>query len=101
MNTQEWQVLNPVAAANIENHGGARRFADYSGKRIGLWWNGKSNGDIFLDEIGVQLQSRFPGVSTIRIWERDASTTTAYGVTRAQLEEMAKSADLVIGGLSD
>lgn len=101
MKTQEWSVLNPVAAADIADLGGATRFEDFSGKRIGLWWNGKPNGDIFLDEMARQLGSRFRGMSTVRMWEVDPSTTSAYGITRAQLELVANSADLVIGGLAD
>ena len=55
MDRQEWSVLNPVADANIERRAGASRLDDFSGKRIGLWWNGKPNGDIFLNEMAKSL----------------------------------------------
>jgi hypothetical protein len=101
MDTQKWTVMNPVGDVEIENLGGASRLDDFSGKRIGLWWNGKPNGDIFLDELARQLESRFSGMAAVRMWEIDAATTTAYGVPRDKLERMARSADLVIGALAD
>lgn len=101
MDTQKWTVMNPVADVDIEKLGGATRLDDFSGKRIGLWWNGKPNGDIFLNELAHQLESRYPGMNTVRMWELDAATTTAYGVPRDKLERMAKSADMVIGALAD
>ncbi len=101
MDRQEWKVLNPVADVDIEKRAGATRLADFSGKRIGLWWNGKPNGDIFLDELARQLESRHRGMTAVRMWEIDPATTTFYGAPRASLEFMAKSADLVIGALAD
>ena len=101
MNTQEWKVLNPVGAVEIEDHGGAQRFDDFTGKRIGLWWNGKPNGDVFLNEVARQFESRYKGITTVRMWELDPTTTTAYGVTKEQLGLIARSADIVIGGLAD
>ena len=99
MNTKEWKVLNPVGAVDIEDHGGAERFDDFAGKRIGLWWNGKPNGDVFLNEVARQLESR--GITTVRIWELAPSTTRAYGLSKEQLGLIARSADMVIGGLAD
>ncbi|OGA02215.1 MAG: hypothetical protein A3H35_14595 [Betaproteobacteria bacterium RIFCSPLOWO2_02_FULL_62_17] len=101
MDRQEWSVVNPVADVDIEKHGGATRLDDFSGKRIGLWWNGKPNGDIFLDELAHQLASRHPEMIPVRMWEIDAATTTAYGVPSDKLERMAQSADLLIGALAD
>ena len=101
MEVREWAVLNPVAEVDIKKLRGATRLEDLSGKRIGLWWNGKPNGDIFLNEVAHQLESRYPGMTAVRMWEIDAATTTAYGVPGAKLERMAQSADLVIGALAD
>ena len=101
MDRQEWSVLNPVADVDIEKRGGAARFEDFSGKRIGLWWNGKPNGEIFLNELARQLESRHQGMTTVRMWEIDPATTSAYGVSSDKLELMANSADLVIGALAD
>ncbi len=101
MGTRTWTVMNPVGDVEIENLGGAARLDDFSGKRIGLWWNGKPNGDIFLNDLVHQLESRYPGMTAVRMWEIDPATPSAYGVPRDKLERMAQSADLVIGALAD
>ncbi|MSQ51258.1 MAG: hypothetical protein EXR28_05165 [Betaproteobacteria bacterium] len=101
MDTQKWTVMNPVANVDIEKLKGADRFDDFSGKRIGLWWNGKPNGDIFLNEVAHQLELRHPEMTTVRMWEIDPATTSAYGISKDQIETLSKRADLVIGGLAD
>jgi hypothetical protein len=98
---QEWTLLNPVARADIGRLGGAAVGDDFSGKRVGLWWNGKPNGDILLEEVAAQLASRYPGMSTVRLWERRPSSMTFYGVPRDDIAFMASSADVVIGALGD
>ncbi|MFM9969504.1 MAG: hypothetical protein ACKVQK_14040 [Burkholderiales bacterium] len=101
MPNEQWNVLNPIANIEISKSGGATRLDDFRGKRIGLWWNGKSNGDIFLDAFAGELTLRYPGMETVRLWEIDPATTTAYGVAKGSLAHMAQRADLVIGALSD
>ena len=93
--------MNPIATADIGNLGGAARIDDFSGKRVGLWWNGKPNGDIFLNEVAAQLESQYPSMTTVRIWEQRPSTMTFYGVPKEDIAFMARSADMVIGALGD
>lgn len=101
MDRQEWVVMNPVGDVDIVGRGGATRLDDFSGKRVGFWWNGKPNGDIFLNEIARQLESRCQGMTPVRMWEIDPATTTAYGVSADKLDFMVRSADVVIGALAD
>ena len=101
MNSQEWTVMNPAGDANVEHRSGAVRIDDFSGRRVGLWWNGKPNGDNFLNEVARQLESRNPGMTTVRMWELSPSTMTAYGVSGENLDKMVTSADVVIGALGD
>jgi len=101
MTAQEWTVLNPVADASISGHEAAVHSDDLRGRRVGLWWNGKPNGDIFLNELAAQLEIQHPGMQTVRMWELEPATTTFYGVPRDKLEFMARGADLVIGALGD
>lgn len=101
MDRQEWTVLNPVADVEIEKFGVADQLDDFSGECIGLWRNGKPNGDVFLNEVAEQLESRFHGMTTVRMWELNPATKTFYGVSRDKLEFMAHGADLVIGALGD
>ena len=101
MDRQEWKLMNPVGDVDIESRDVATRLDDFSGKRVGFWWNGKPNGDIFLNELARQLESSCPGMTPVRMWEIDPATMTAYGVGADNLELMAKSADVVIGALAD
>lgn len=93
--------MNPVGDVDIKHLGGAIRLDDFSGKRVGLWWNGKPNGDIFLHEVARLLESRYRGMTTVRMWEINPATMTAYGVSGDNLDFMVKSADVVIGALAD
>jgi hypothetical protein len=98
---EQWSVLNPVAQANVGKLGGVGRIDDFSGKRVGLWWNGKPNGDVFLNEVAAQLAARYPGVIPVRIWEERPSTMTFYGVPKEDIAFMASRADVVLGALGD
>ncbi|MCC6472929.1 MAG: hypothetical protein IT514_04210 [Burkholderiales bacterium] len=96
-----WNVLDPSARPEIERLAGAARLGDFAGRRVGLWWNGKPGGDVFLDELAGQVLSRVPGMSAVRMWELEPATTTFYGVSPPHLARMAREADLVIGALGD
>lgn len=98
---QQWTVVNPVSTPNVGRLGSAERVDDYSGKRVGLWWNGKPNGDVFLDEVGAQLAARFPGMTTVRIWEHRPTSMSFYGIPKDDIAFMAANADVVIGALGD
>lgn len=57
------EVLDPTAA----RHGGkpvktAPRLEKLEGKKIGLLWNGKANGDIALKRTAALIQERVPDV---------------------------------------
>lgn len=97
----QWTVLNPVAAAKVGAQGTAAKLEDFSGKRVGLWWNGKPGGDVFLNEVAAQLESRFPGMQTVRIWEHRPRSTSFYGIPKDDITFMAGAADVVIGALGD
>ena len=101
MDKQEYAVMNPVAEVTVQESGMADRFADLNGKRIGLFWNGKPNGDVFLDEVARELGSRFHGLETVKIWEIRPETRTVYGNSADNLEFIAQSADFIIGASGD
>jgi hypothetical protein len=96
-----WTVLNPVADANIGTVAGTAAVSEFAGKRVGLWWNGKPGGDVFLNEVAAQLAARFPGMQTVRIWEHRPKSTTFYGAPKDDIAFMAQNADVVIGALGD
>ncbi len=56
----ELEVLNPEGRILEKGTKLAPRLASLDGKRIGMVWNGKPNGDVLLKEVGKLLKERFP-----------------------------------------
>lgn len=44
------------------------------GKTVLLYWNGKPNGDHFLNRVGELLATQVQGIKIIKMWEADKST---------------------------
>ena len=78
---------------------------DLSGKTVILYWNGKPNGDLFLDRIGELLVERVRNVKVIKAWQvrpstRDTDPTReASRATAAEIAELKP--DLVVGAPGD
>ncbi len=80
----------------------APRINSFSGKRIGLLWNSKPNGDFFLNRVSELLVERYKDVKIIKFWEVDtARTMHADRKTDEALDFMAQSADMVIASTAD
>ena len=56
------RVLNPVAARKFRPVAPAKRHADLSGKKIGLYWNYKKHGDVALRRVKELLSGRYEGM---------------------------------------
>jgi hypothetical protein len=66
-NNETLMVLNPRGereAAPVR--GISPRLLAIEGKRIGLYWNGKPDGDYFWDTIEELLKKKFPTVTVLR-----------------------------------
>ena len=101
MDKQEWVLLNPTAEVESDNFKISARLPDLKGKTIGLYWNGKPNGDVFLNEVAHHLSARFDGLKIVRIWELKPETKTVYGNSTDNLEFMARNADFIMGASAD
>jgi hypothetical protein len=99
--TQNWTLLSPVGDPQVEQFRIAGRVPDLNGKVIGLFWNGKPNGDIFLKSIAEKLQKRWRTLKIVPMWEVKPDTRTALGNSMDNLRAMALTADLIIGGSGD
>lgn len=93
-------LLSPVADVQVEEFEIADRVPDLDGKTIGLFWNGKPNGDIFLDEVGNELKARFTVSRIVKLWEVKPDTRT-FGNSMDNLKSMAQNADVIIGASAD
>ena len=101
MATDTWELLSPVGEPERSEHRSAERTTEFSGKTVGLFWNGKPGSNVFLEEVGREIAARHPGVTLTRFWETRPSTMTSYGNSKEDLAYMAAHADLVIAASSD
>lgn len=101
MNKQEWVLMSPVADSWVEEFEAAARIPDLKGKTVGLFWNGKPNGDVFLNEVATHLRARFDGLKIVRMWEVKPETRTAYGNSLEDLTWMVQNTDLIIAASAD
>jgi hypothetical protein len=61
------KVLNPRGEREAAPARGiSPRFPKIEGKRIGLYWNGKPDGDYFWDTIEELLKKKFPTATVLR-----------------------------------
>ena len=88
-----WEVMDPVAPTGCFKFKPADRHKTLAGKRIGLFWNRKPNGDIFLSNIGKQLKNRFSGIT---IEFLTGKYDPAGGAPASAIREAADKCDAVI-----
>jgi hypothetical protein len=61
------RVLHPRGEREaVPARGISPRVSALEGKRIGLYWNGKPDGDYFWDTIEALLRKRFPTATVLR-----------------------------------
>ncbi len=102
---QEWEVINPAGVIQIKQEQLAPRLTTLEGKTIVLRWNGKHNGDNFLNRIAELLKERIPSAKVIKLYEVDKSTIRQSGSVdvAAQIAQVIKGlkADIVIAAQTD
>jgi len=104
-NQTKWKLVNPEALVQIEADQVNQHPKDLSGKTVVLYWNGKPNGDLFLNRIGELLIEKVNNVRVIKAWEARPSTKrtdpTAKASSAAAKELAGLNPDLVIGAPGD
>jgi hypothetical protein len=103
---QEWEVLNPEGVVKIEPMKVNPHPSTLEGKTVMLRWNGKHNGDKFLERVGELLKERVKDVKVIKSWEVAPETVDPITGNQERSQEFAKAIakfkpDLVIGAQSD
>lgn len=93
------EVLNPVADAKPEKVELAPRLTDLTGKTIGLYWNGKSGGDILLEQNAELLKQRYSGVK-FRNYMGAVGSIMRHA-TAEQADVIARECDVVFGSTAD
>ena len=103
---QRWEILNPEGAIKIEAMEINPHPSTLEGKTVLLRWNGKHNGDKFLDRVAELLAQKVKDIKIIKSWEVAPETVDPIsGSPERSMELMKKLAafkpDLVIGSQAD
>lgn len=93
------EVLSPVAKAVERSVPPAPRFGDLADKRIGLYWNMKSGGDVALDRTEELLKERFSGVRVQRFV--GSVGWLMRHCTAEDADRIARQCDAVVGTTND
>ena len=102
---QEWELLNPEGVVQVETMVLATRISTLEGKTVVLRWNGKPNGNVFLDRVAELLSERVKNVKVVKSYDIfPEMSIISHTVDKGQ--EIAKKllglkADLVIGAIAD
>ena len=96
-------VCDPTGVAVTEqNVHFAPRIDSFEGKRVGLLWNGKANGNFYLQRIAELLENKYKDIQIIKFWEVDPKGTAHPDrKSDAALDRIAKSSDVVIASQAD
>ena len=96
-------VYRPTSVIKMESQiEFASRIHTFDGKRIGLLWNGKPNGDFFLNRVGALLEKSYQDTEMIKFWEIDPNGTAhPDGKSDEVLDRIAKDSDIVISAQGD
>ena len=89
------KVLNPRSEIEMALALGVTpRISDIEGKRIGLYWNGKPDGDFFWDTIEGLLKEKYPSVTVLRY-------NGPGDLGEIMAEKVAKEVDTLLYGVGD
>jgi hypothetical protein len=89
------ELLNPRAEFEPPpNLAIAPRVTDLAGKKIGLYWNGKPDGNLFFDRVQELLKKKFPTITVMRY-------SGAFDIGDKLAAKMAKEVDTFAYGVGD
>jgi hypothetical protein len=97
-------IVNPVAIAEADTSEAPRiepaaRPASLAGLRIGLYWNGKPQGDVALAHTKLRLSEAYDDVSFVDVFGEKGGLNRY--LSPDQLDMLAREADVVIGTSGD
>lgn len=97
-NFENIEVLNPVAPSRIADITVGHKVVTLEGKKIGLFWNRKPNGDIVLSRFGELLKQRYPDV---KVEWLPGKNDPAQSAPEATLKEASEACDFIIVAAAD
>jgi hypothetical protein len=72
--------------------------ADLTGKRVGLYWNTKPNGDLFLSRLAELLEEKFK-IKIVKFFP--GKVDTSQPISETVLKKITQTCDLVILATAD
>lgn len=103
---QRWELLNPEGVIKIKPMEINSHPTTLEGKTVLLRWNGKHNGDKFLDRVAELLAQKVKNIKIIKSWEVAPETVDPISGSQERSLELMKmlaafKPDLVIGSQAD
>ncbi len=106
---QEWELVNPEGIVQVKPIRPNPHPATLEGKTVALRWNGKQNGNNFLNRLAELLTEKVKNVKIVKIYEREPWTNLTAGPPYMSAEDAKKIAvkikeykpDLVIASQAD
>jgi hypothetical protein len=103
--SQEWELVNPEGEVILNQMKFADRISTLEGKTVMLRWNGKPNGDLFLNKIAELLTESVKDIKIIKAYEVAPETSIiSHGLEKgAQIAKklMSYEPDMVIASQAD
>ena len=102
---REGELINPEGLVKVGSIRPAPRPGTLENRTVVLRWNGKTNGDHYLNRVGELIVEKIPGTRVIRLWEEHLSTASISQNPGESKDVAGKisdiGADLVIGTNAD
>ena len=99
-----WKIVNPEGVQKVEAVELNEHPSTLEGKTVALRWNGKENGDLFLESVAEQLEKNVKDIKVIKLYET-MPETNEYGASKMGTDVINKVAalkpDLIISSQAD
>ncbi len=105
MGQNTWEFINPAGIVQMESTKITPHPRTLEGKTVLLRWNGKQNGDNFLNRIGELLSTNIRCVKIIKSWEavpESRNTSANMDLSKRLAAKLANlKPDIAIGAQGD
>ena len=102
---QEWELVNPEGGIIVKPMKVADRIPTFEGKTVLLRWNGKPNGNLFLNRIAELLLETVKNVKILKAYELAPETSVVSNGTEKSIQIAEKllsyKPDIVIASQAD
>jgi len=94
---QEWELVNPEGTVVVKPIKMNPHPKSLEGKTVALRWNGKQNGNHFLDRVAELLKEKVKNIKIVKIYELEPWTNITAGPPYMTPEEGRKVAPKIAG----